>query len=129
MHNPYAAPDAGPCPGPRLGGDGDAVPFLALPRTCPRCNGKVKKPMKFQRTRRERVRRVAGVLLAIAVFLVSSLLQILVLRIWSWWLAMIPAVLVGIAISRAAQRLPKLGVVRCGGCRWEELYLVRLHSR
>jgi hypothetical protein len=129
MHNPYAAPDAGLRLGPRLADDGGAVPFLELPRACPRCNGKVKKPMKFKRTRQERIQRFLGVLVAIGVFLVSSLLQILLLQLWSWWLAMIPAVLVGVGIARAAQRLPKLGVVRCGGCRWEELYLVQLHSR
>lgn len=127
--NPYTAPASTVRRDPTLGEDGQAVAFIDLPRICPRCGGKVRKPMKFQPTPAVRWRNTQAILAAIGVGIASSLLQVVVLRLWSLWLAFIPAILVSIAIRKSAQRLPKLGIVTCSACRWDELYLIRLPTR
>ncbi len=129
MNDPYRPPQTAINAGPATSADSGAELFSNLPKACPRCGKSVKKPLKFSKTRKEKFRQAMIVLAAIGVGITSTVVQIFVLHIFSIWLAIIPGILVSAAGMKANRRLPKLGLMRCTACRWEEQYLIQVGNR
>ncbi len=123
MDNPYTTPDTG---GGAAFKPHEAVGYVDLPRVCPMCAKKVKKPTKFMATREARTLRFNGWLVSTLVAVACTLATLFIFGFVSLWTTLIPGILVNIAYRKRINSMPKHGEMRCALCSWSETYLVQL---